>query len=65
MEPFMKKLSLAAALLTSASTALASGDTGTGAVGEMTITGSQFGMMIGALVGLGVIVWLVAKVATK
>jgi hypothetical protein len=61
----MKKLSLAAALLASASNALASGDSGTGAVGEMTISGGQFAMMVGALVGLGVVVWLVAKVAMK
>ncbi len=62
----MKKLSLAAAaLLASASTALAMEDTGTSAVGEMTISGGQFAMIAGALVGLGLIVWVVAKVATK
>jgi hypothetical protein len=61
----MKKLSLATALLASASTALASGDSGTGAVGEMSISGGQFAMMVGALVGLGVIVWVVAKFASK
>jgi hypothetical protein len=61
----MKKLSLAAAVLASASNALASGDSGTGAVGEMTISGAQFGMMVGALVGLGLVVWVVAKFASK
>ena len=44
---------------------VASGDSGTGAVGEMSITGAQFAMMVGALAGLGVVVWLVAKVASK
>jgi hypothetical protein len=62
----MKKLSVVvAAALATASNALASGDTGTGGVGEMSISGGQFAMMVGALVGLGVIVWVVAKVASK
>jgi hypothetical protein len=61
----MKKLSLAAALLATASNALASGDTGTGGVGEMSISGGELAMMVGALVGLGLVVWVVAKVATK
>ena len=61
----MKKLSLATALLAAASSALASEATGTEGVAEMSLTGGQFAMMIGALVGLGVVVWLVAKVAMK
>ncbi len=61
----MKKLSAAAAALLAASTALASGDSGTSGVNEMSLTGAQFGMMVGALVGLGVVIWLVAKVANK
>jgi hypothetical protein len=61
----MKKLSLAAAVLATASTALASEATGTEAVGQMNISGGQFAMMVGALVGLGVVVWIVAKVAGK
>jgi len=62
----MKKLSVvAAAALATASNALASGDTGTSGVGEMSLTGGQFAMMIGALVGLGVIIWVVAKVASR
>ena len=59
----MQKVTLAAASLVAASTALASGDSGTSGMGEMTITGGQFGMMIGGLVVLGVVVWIVAKVA--
>lgn len=61
----MKKLSVAAAALLSASTALAAGDSGTSSVGEMSLTGGQFAMMVGALVGLGVVIWLVAKVANR
>jgi len=62
----MKKLSVVvAAALATASNALASGDTGTSGVGEMSISGGQFAMMIGALVGLGAIIWVVAKVASK
>ena len=60
----MKKLS-AAALLVAASNALAAGDSGTSSVNEMNLTGGQFMMLIGALVGLGVVIWLVAKVASK
>ena len=62
----MKKLSVVvAAALATASNALASGDTGTSGVGELSLTGGQFAMMIGAVVGLGVIIWVVAKVASK
>jgi hypothetical protein len=59
----MKKLPVALAALAVASRALASGDSGTSGVGEMSISGAQFAMMVGALAGLGVVVWLVAKVA--
>jgi hypothetical protein len=58
----MKKLT-ALATLAAASSALASGDSGTSGMGEMQISGAQFGMMLGALVGLGVVIWIVAKVA--
>jgi hypothetical protein len=62
----MKKLSLAAAaILASAPHALASEATGTEGVSQMSISGGQFAMMIGALVGLGAVVWLVAKLASK
>ena len=62
----MKKLSVVvAAALATASNALASGDTGTSGVGEMSLTGGQFAMMVGAVVGLGVIIWVVAKVASR
>ena len=62
----MKKLSavFAASALT-ASTALASEATGTEGVGEMSLTGGQFAMLVGALFGLGVVIWLVAKVANR
>lgn len=57
----MKKL---ASLITAAlapALALASGDTGTGAVGEMQLSGSQLAMVFGALVGLGLVIWIVAR----
>jgi len=60
----MKKLALriAAAVFAVPSIALAAGgDTGTGDVAQMNISGKQFGMMIGALAALGVVIWLVAK----
>ncbi len=48
-----------------ASVASASGDTGTGAVSEMQITGGQFGMMVGGLAVLGLVIWGVAKFTSK
>jgi hypothetical protein len=48
-----------------ATLARASGDTGTGAVSEMQITGGQFGMMVGGLVVLGLAIWVVAKFTSK
>ncbi len=59
----MKKLALriAAAAIALPGIALASGDSGTGAVAEMQVSGKQLGMMVGALVVLGVAIWLIAK----
>jgi hypothetical protein len=51
--------------LSLASVARAGGDSGTEAMGEMTVTGSQFLMMLGGLVGLGVVVWLVVKAMNR
>ena len=65
MKMISVRAAVAAALSAVSSAALASGDTGTAGVGEMTVTGAQFGMMVGGLVGLGVVVWIVAKVASK
>jgi hypothetical protein len=59
------RAAIAAAVAATSSVALASGDTGTAGVGEMSLTGGQFAMMLGALVGLGVVIWLVAKVANR
>ncbi|HEU4402398.1 MAG TPA: hypothetical protein VFT43_09860, partial [Candidatus Polarisedimenticolia bacterium] len=50
-----------AALLATPALALASGDSGTGAVSEMQVSGKQFMMMIGALVVMGVVVYGAAK----
>ncbi len=52
----------AAALVAVARAAQAAGDSGTSSVGEMSVTGAQLAMMVGALAGLGVVVWVLAKV---
>lgn len=62
----MKKLSaVVTANLLAASSALASEATGTEGVGEMSLTGGQFMMLVGALVGLGLVIFGVAKVANR
>ncbi len=66
----MKKLdavraAVAAAAASAANAALASGDSGTSSAGEMQLTGGQFLMMIGGLVGLGVVIWIVTKFVSK
>jgi hypothetical protein len=55
----------AGAALAFASVAHAGGDSGTEAMGEMTVTGSQFLMMVGGLLGLGAAVWLVVKAMNR
>lgn len=51
-----------AALLPFAPFALAaSTDSGTGAVSEISLTGAQLGMLFGAAVALGIVIWLVIK----
>jgi hypothetical protein len=55
----------AGAALAFASVARAGGDSGTEAMGEMTVTGSQFLMMVGGLLGLGAAVWLVVKAMNR
>ena len=62
----MKKLSaVVAANLLAASSALASEATGTEGVAEMSLSGGQFMMLVGALVGLGLVIFGVAKVANR
>ncbi len=64
----MKTLSRAIAAgvsLAIARVAHAGGDSGTEAMGEMTVTGGQFLMMVGGLLGLGVAVWLVVKAMNR
>lgn len=55
----------ATAGLSLASMAAAAGDSGTESMGEMTVTGAQFMMMLGGFVGLGVVVWLVVKAMNR
>lgn len=64
MRTAAKTLAASAAALT-ASLALAGGDSGTQSMGEMNLTGAQFGMMIGAVVVLGIVIWLVVKMMNK
>lgn len=53
------------AALTGATVAQAAGDSGTSSVGDMQVTGGQFMMLLGGLVGLGVVVWLVVKAMNR
>ena len=55
----------AGAALAIANVAHAGGDSGTEAMGEMTVTGSQFLMMIGGFLGLGAAVWVVVKAMNR
>jgi hypothetical protein len=57
----MKKLASLTAAALAPALALASGDAGTGAAGEMQLSGSQLAMVFGALVGLGLVIWIVAR----
>jgi hypothetical protein len=41
------------------------GDSGTGAVAEMNVSGAQFGMMVGGLVVMGLVIWGVIKVVNR
>jgi hypothetical protein len=45
--------------------AQASGDSGTSSVSEMNVSGAQFGMMVGGLVVMGLVIWGVIKVVNK
>jgi len=51
----------AAAALSAANAAFASGDSGTGSMGEMSLSGGQFAMLLGAVVGLGVVIYVITK----
>jgi hypothetical protein len=55
----------AGAALAVARVAQATGDSGTEAVGEMNITGSQFLMMVAGLLGLAAAVWLVVRAMNR
>ncbi|WP_374515439.1 hypothetical protein [Niveibacterium sp.] len=62
-----KKLRMGMAVaLSSPMMAFASGgDSGTGAVGEMEITGSQLMLVLGGVVLVGIALWLVIKLMNK
>lgn len=55
----------ALALCGAAGLARAAGDSGTSSMGEMQVSGSHLAIMVGALVGLGVVVWLLAKLMNR
>ncbi len=59
------RAAVVAALLSASTAALAAGDSGTSSVGEMTVSGAQFGMMIGGLAGMGLVIWLITKVMNR
>jgi hypothetical protein len=55
----------AGAAVSLSTVARAGGDSGTESMGDMTVTGAQFMMMLGGLVGLGVVVWFVVKAMNR
>jgi hypothetical protein len=62
---YAARSAVAAALLSVSGAALAAGDSGTSSVGEMQVSGGQFLMMVGGLVGLGLAVWVLTKFLAK
>lgn len=64
-KPKVLRAAVAGAALSAAGAALAAGDSGTSSMGEMSISGAQFGMLVGGLVVLGVVIWLVVKFVAK
>jgi hypothetical protein len=48
-----------------ASVAQAAGDSGTGSMGEMQLSGTHFLMILGAMAVLGVVIYVVAKFAGR
>ena len=65
MKKMTARTALAAVALVAADAARAAGDSGTGSVGQMEVSGSEFAMLVGGLVGLGVVIWLVVKFVIK
>jgi hypothetical protein len=65
MKKHAVRAALAAATLAASGSALAAGDSGTGSMGEMQLSGTHFLMMLGALVLLGVVIYFLAKLTSK
>jgi len=61
MTSLVRRVAVGAALFLP-SLSRAGGDSGTESMGDMTVTGAQFLMMAGGLVGLGAVVWVVVEV---
>jgi hypothetical protein len=55
----------AVAAVSLATMARAGGDSGTESMGDMSVTGAQFMMMLGGVVGLGVVIWFVVKAMNR
>ena len=55
----------ATTLATLATVAYASGDSGTGSVGEMQVTGSMLGMIVGGVAVMGVVIWILVKFLSR
>ncbi|MEC5398320.1 hypothetical protein [Uliginosibacterium sp. H1] len=56
----------AVSLATVGSLALAAGgDTGTGGVADMEMSGGQFMLLIGGAVAIGIVLWLVVKLMNR
>lgn len=65
MRKYTARTALAAVALAVSEAARAAGDSGTGSMGQMEVSGTELGMLIGGLVGLGVVIWLVTKFVIK
>lgn len=59
------KTSLSLALAACSQLAIAAGDSGTGAVGEMNLSGGQFLLLVGGVAAVGIALWLVSKFISK
>ena len=51
--------------LTAGNLVLAAGDSSTGAVAEIELSGGQFGMLLGGAAALGVAIWLVVRLLNR
>jgi hypothetical protein len=61
MKSLASRTAAASAALAAAGSALAAGDSGTSSVGEMQVGAGAFFGLLGAVVAMGVVLWLMVK----